>query len=148
MSTNIAERRRLVGGIYRCGSPCVLVLVTGINETTGLLAVTLLTPDVELGGCADLLLQRSEAGLAYAVLAQASIFGYATAEQLDAERGEIGRVADNVLASLNAFRNEEATDHPVAGPPILSSDDPRWGFKLAELERLRAALTPVGQIPA
>lgn len=133
----------VVGGIYRIdpmdfGTPSALVLVTGFNESTQSLSVTLLSPDMELGGSADLRLETSETGLSYNVLAESDIFSYAWVAQVNSARGELGRVSGGVLASLDALRNDEKVGHAVAGPPIIERSDPRWAFKLSELNRLQA----------
>lgn len=128
-----------VGGIYRL-DPGVLVLVTGREPITRSLSVTLLSPDIELAASTDLRLSPADTGLAYEVLAQTDVFGYAQADQIDSVRGELGRVTQAVLESLHALRNDEALGHQVAGPPITERSDPRWAFKLSELGRLQAAV--------
>lgn len=132
-----------VGGIYRIdamdvGTSSALVLVTGFDKSTQSLSVTLLSPDIELGGSADLRLEKAETGLSYDLLAESDIFSYAWVVQVNSVRGELGRVSEDVLASLNAVRNDEQVGHPVAGPPIIERSDPRWAFKLSELSRLQA----------
>ena len=132
-----------VGGIYRIdpmdiGTPSALVLVTGFDESTQSLSVTLLSPDMELGGSLDLALATTESGLAYDVLAESDIFSYAWVAQINSARGELGRVGEEILESLDALRNEEQVGHPVRGPPIIERSDPRWAFKLSELGRLQA----------
>ena len=132
-----------IGGIYRIDpmdveTPSALVLVTGFEESTQSLSVTLLSPDMELGGSLDLALDTTETGLAYNVLAESDIFSYAWVAQINSVRGELGRVGQAVLASLDALRNDEKVGHAVAGPPIIERSDPRWAFKLSELSRLQA----------
>ena len=132
-----------VGGIFRIdpmdvGSPSALVLVTGFDESTQSPSVTLLSPEMELGGSADLSLAETETGLAYNVLAESDIFSYAWVVQINTARGELGRVGHEVLASLDALRNGDEVGHEVAGPPIIERSDPRWAFKLSELSRLQA----------
>lgn len=132
-----------VGGIYRIdpmdvGAPSALVLVTGFDESTQSLGVALLSPDMELGGSLDLALDTTETGLAYNVLAESDIFSYAWVAQINSARGELGRVGQEVLESLDALRNDEKVGRSVAGPPTIERSDPRWAFKLRELGRLQA----------
>lgn len=129
-----------IGGIYRAvamdrDTPSALVLVTDFDEATQSLSVTLLSPDIEFGSSMDLVLFGDEIGRAYDLLAEADIFGYAWVVQLDRL---VGRVDNQVLQVLAALREEEAIDRPVAGPPVVGRDDPRWNFKLQELKRLQA----------
>lgn len=67
-----------VGGIYRTravdpGIPSALVLVTDVDDTTRSVAVTLLSPDIELGSSVDLLVAGDDIGRAYDVLVQSDI---------------------------------------------------------------------------
>lgn len=129
-----------LGGIFRCvpmdpGSPAALVLVTAIDEAAQCLGVTLLSPDIEFGTSADLLLSRQDTGLAYALLAESDVFGYAWIVQLDRK---LGRVDAPVLDAISALRDEEPVGHPIAGPPAVQQSDPRWSFKLQELKRLQS----------
>lgn len=131
-----------VGGIYRIdamafATPSALVLVTSFDEPTQSLSVTLLSPDIELGGSADLALAVTDTGLPYKVLVESDIFSYAWVAQINPARGELGRVSDGVLRSLDALRNDDQVGHAVAGPPIIERSDPRWAFKLSELSRLQ-----------
>lgn len=107
-----------IGGIYRArrhaGSRQVLVLVHDAEEATQELAVTLLSPDVELGSSTDLLLDRRDTGLTYQLLAEPSLFAYLPASQLGRR---LGQVPERVLEALAALRNDDPVDHPVAGPP-------------------------------
>ena len=86
-----------VGGIYRIdpmdvGTPSALVLVTGFDQSTQSLSVTLLSPDMELAGSArPSPLIRHETGLAHRVSAESDIFGYAWVAQINTVRGELGR---------------------------------------------------------
>ncbi|TXI65323.1 hypothetical protein [Mycolicibacterium mageritense] len=127
-----------VGGIYRAVAvdqdTAALVLVTALDDATESLAVTLLSPDVEFGSSADLLLLSEETGRPYHLLAESDVFGYVRTTQLDRL---IGRVDAQVLEALSALRTGDAVDHPVGGPPVGGRSDPRWGFKLQELERLQ-----------
>lgn len=129
-----------IGGIYRAvamdrDTPTALVLVTDFDETTQSVTVTLLSPDVEFGSSADLLLSGEEIGRTYDLLAEADIFGYMWVVQLDRR---IGRVDAQVLEALSALREEDVVDRSVAGPPVLDRSDPRWKFKLQELTRLHS----------
>ncbi|MCA0306405.1 MAG: hypothetical protein LCH87_03385 [Actinobacteria bacterium] len=129
-----------LGDIYRCvpmdpGTPAALVLVTAIDEATQSVGITLLSPDVEFGTSADLLLSKQDTGLAYALVAESDIFGYVWIVQLDRK---LGHVDGPVLDALSALREEEPVDHPIAGPPALQRSDPRWSFKLQELKRLQS----------
>ena len=36
------------------------------------------------------------------------------------------------------MREDDALDRPVAGPPVVDREDPRWTFKLRELQRLQS----------
>lgn len=128
-----------IGGIYRAvamdrDTPSALVLVTYFDDATQSVSVTLLSPDVEFGSSADLILHGDQIGRAYDLLVEADIFGYAWVVQLDRR---IGHVEEEVLDALVALREQEAVDRPVAGPPIVGRDDPRWAFKLQELKRLQ-----------
>ena len=128
-----------IDGIYRAvamdsDTPSALVLVTDFDDVTQSVTVTLLSPDIEFGSSTDLVLSGGEFGRAYDLLAESDIFGYAWAVQLDRR---IGRVDRQVLDALVALREEEAIDRPVAGPPVVGRDDPRWNFKLQELQRLQ-----------
>jgi hypothetical protein len=140
----------ILGGIYRIDTlpawtPSALVLVTGFDESTQSLSVTLLSPDMELGGSLDLALDKTETGLAYNVLAESDIFGYAWVAQINSARGELGRVEQAVITSLDALRNDENVGHALAGPPIIERSDPRWAFKLSELSRLQAVTAVEGR---
>lgn len=128
-----------IGGIYRAmpmdpGTAAVLVLVTAVDVATQSLTVTLLSPDLELGTSSDLVLRGEEIGRPYGLLAETDVFGYVWLVQLDRQ---VGRVDAKVLDALSALRDEDAVDRPVAGPPVVERSDPRWNFKLQELERLR-----------
>ncbi|MFN3008427.1 hypothetical protein ACK12G_34665 [Mycolicibacterium wolinskyi] len=132
-----------IGGIYRAvamdrDTPAALVLVTDFDETTQSVTVTLLSPDIEFGSSADLVLSGEEIGRTYDLLAESDIFGYMWVVQLDRR---IGRVDAQVLEELSALREEDAVDRPVAGPPVLGRSDPRWNFKLQELKRLQRLTT-------
>lgn len=132
------NQQKDIGGIFRAdpmapGEPSALVLVTGFVEAIASVAVTLLSPDMELGGCADLVIAREDSGLPYNLIAEADIFGYLGAVQLD---HELGRVSERVLAALDSLRNDDPVGLAVAGPPIIQRSDPRWDFKLSELARL------------
>ena len=126
-----------IGGIYRVVAndrvTAALVLVTDLDAATGSLTATLLSPDIEFGSSTDLILIEEETGCPYQLLAQSDVFGYLWMTQVDRF---IGRVNERVLAALCALRNEDAVDHPVAGPPVLNHSDPRWEFKLQERKRL------------
>lgn len=129
-----------IGGIYRAvamdrDTPSALVLVTAFDQSTQSLTVTLLSPDIEFGSSTDLVLSGAEIGRAYDLLVESDIFGYAWVVQLDRR---LGRVDSQVLEVLAALREEKAIDRPVAGPPVVGRDDPRWNFKLQELKRLQA----------
>jgi hypothetical protein len=129
-----------IGGIYRAvamdrDTPSALVLVIDFDQATQSLTVTLLSPDIEFGSSTDLVLSGDEIGRAYDLLAESDIFGYAWVVQLDRR---VGRIDSQVLEVLAALREEEAIDRPVAGPPVVGRDDPRWNFKLQELKRLQA----------
>jgi hypothetical protein len=128
-----------IGGIYRAvamdrDSQSALVLVTDLDAATQSVTVTLLSPDIEFGSSADLVLSGDETGRAYDLLAESGIFGYAWAVQLNRRVGGVGRQALDALAAL---REDEVADRPVAGPPVTGRDDPRWGFQVQELERLK-----------
>lgn len=128
-----------IGGIYRAAAmdrdtAAALVLVTDFDETTQSVTVTLLSPDVEFGSSADLVLSGEEIGRMYDLLAESDIFGYMWVVQLDRR---IGRVDAQVLEALSALREEDVVDRPVAGPPVVDRSDPRWNFKLQELKRLQ-----------
>lgn len=127
-----------IGGIYRAVArghdTAALVLVTGLDNEAECLAVTLLSPDIEFGSSTDLLLLGEETGRPYHLLAESDVFGYVRTTQLDRL---IGRVGSQVLEALSALRTGDAVDHPVGGPPVVDRSDPRWGFKLQELERLQ-----------
>lgn len=128
-----------VGGIYRAvamdrNTPSALVLVTDVDPSTQSVTVTLLSPDMEFGSNTDLVLIGDEIGRAYDLLAESDIFGYAWFVQLDRR---VGRVDTDVLQALDALRDEEAVDRPLAGPPVVERTDPRWSFKVHELKRLQ-----------
>ena len=104
------------------------MLVIGFEESTQSLSVTLLSPDMELGKTSwTFALDTTETGLAYNVLAESDIFSYAWVAQINSVRGELGRVGQAALASLDALRNDERVGHAVAGPPIIERSDPRLG---------------------
>ncbi|RNM13009.1 hypothetical protein [Nocardioides pocheonensis] len=129
-----------IGGIYRAvamdrDTPSALVLVTHFEEGTQSLAVTLLSPDIELGSSTDLVLSGEEIGRGYDLLAESDVFGYAWVVQLDRR---VGRVDSQVLEAVSALREGGAIDRTIAGPPVVDRSDPRWGFKLQELKRLQA----------
>lgn len=128
-----------IGGIYRATAmdrdiPAALVLVTNFDEATQSVTGTLLSPDVEFGSSADLVLSGEDIGRTYDLLAESDIFGYMWVVQLDRR---IGRVDAQILEALSALREEDVVGFPVAGPPVLGSGDPRWNFKIQELKRLQ-----------
>jgi hypothetical protein len=128
-----------IGGIYRAvamdrDTHSALVLVTEFDDATQSLAVTLLSPDVELGSSMDLILTGEEIGRPYDLIAEADVFGYLWVVQLDRR---LGRVDGQVIEALAALREDDAVDRPVAGPPVVDRSDPRWKFKLQELKRLQ-----------
>lgn len=132
-----------IGGIYRAAAmdrdtAAALVLVTDFEETTQSVTVTLLSPDVEFGSSADLVLSGEEIGRTYDLLAESDIFGYMWVVQLDRR---IARVDAQVLEALSALREEDDVNRPVAGPPVVDRSDPRWNFKLQELKRLQRLTT-------
>ena len=126
-----------IGGIYQArtyaDTPQVFVLVHGTDEADQELAVTLLSPDVELGSSTDLLLAVEDTGLPYRLLAEADVFTYLPAARMGRR---VGQVPSRVLEALAALRNDDPVEVPVAGPPVLTAADPRWQFQLAELDRL------------
>ena len=125
------------GSIYRIvrrDGDSALILVTDVDPTTQSVSVSLLSPDIEFGTSADLVLKKKKTGLAYDLLAESDIFGYAWVTQLDRL---LGRVDSGIVQSLAALRNDDAVGHPVAGPPVVRRTDPRWNFKLHELKRLQ-----------
>lgn len=128
-----------IGGIYRAvamdrETPAALVLVTDFDEVTQSLTVTLLSPDIEFGSSTDLVLSGTEIGRSYDLLAESDIFGYAWVVQLDRR---LGHVDASVIHALAALRYEESIDRLTAGPPVVEQTDPRWSFKLQELNRLQ-----------
>jgi hypothetical protein len=128
-----------VGGIYRAvpmnpDGRKALVLVTGIDDETQSVSVTLLSPDVALGTSIDLRIDPTETGLTYELLAESDIFGYLRFVQLD---HTFGRVDDGVLLALAALQDDDVVGHEVGGPPLVERSDPRWSFKLQELSRLQ-----------
>jgi len=132
-----------VGGVYRAravdpGIPSALVLVTDVDDTTRSVAVMLLSPDIELGSSVGLLVAGDDIGRAYDVLVQSDIFGRLPAGQLDRR---VAAVGPNVLDALSAMREDRAIDHAVAGPPVLTREDPRWDFKIEELRRFHLLTT-------
>jgi len=129
-----------MGGIYRvvamaCGIPSVLALVTDFDEVTQSVTVILLSPDIEFGSSADLLLSSDETGRAYNLLAESDIFGYAWVVQVDRY---VGRVGPQVMKVLAVLREGCATTGRLVAPPVVVPDDPRWNFKMRELKRLQA----------
>ena len=116
------------------GSPAALVLVTGVDESTQSAAVTLLSPDLELGANTDIVITSEDSGLAYALLAESDIFGYVWSAQLDRTLAQVG---GQIVDAISALRQGDYVGCSVAGPPVLDRSDPRWNFKLTELERLR-----------
>lgn len=129
----------MIGGIFRATridrhGQAALVLTTGYDDSTQSYAVTLLSPDTELGGSADLVIAATDSGLAYDLLVESDIFGYLQGAQIGRK---LGQLEPSVLDTLYALRNDDAIDTAVAGPPIYLRDDPRWTFKLAELDRIR-----------
>ncbi|GEL94874.1 hypothetical protein [Cellulomonas composti] len=128
-----------IGGIYRTvamdrDTPSALVLVTDFDDATQSLTVTLLSPDIEFGSSADIVLSGDEIGRTYGLLAESDIFGYVWVVQIDRR---VGRVEPSVLTALTELRDEGAIGRPVAGPPVVGRDDPRWNFKIHELKRLQ-----------
>ena len=130
----------MVGGIRRLaptgGGRAALVLVaTGWPD--GDVEVVLLSPDVEFGGSQDILLDRGDTGLVYALIAETDVFGYVDPARLGRE---LARVDVATISAAHALRYGEVADRPAAGPPVWSRADPRWVWKLAELERLVEAI--------
>ena len=130
------------GGIYRLvapknGIPAALVLVTGMeHDWQGDIAfVTLLSPDVEFGSSTDILATKHEIGRPYDLLIETDIFSYAWRTQLDRL---IVPVEDAILRAVADMRDSNEITMSIGGPPILHRSDPRWTFKLQELDRLQA----------
>lgn len=128
-----------VGGMYRAvppfgDGPAALVLVTGADNGGRSAAVTLLSPDVQFGTSADILIPAG-AGRPYVLLAQSDVFGWVWTTQLDRQ---VGSVPDTNLDVLSALRDNDQPAGVTAGPPVLTRDDPRWRFKADELVRLHA----------
>ncbi len=116
------------------GPPAALVLVTSVDESTQSATVTLLTPDVEFGASADIVIGPEDSGLAYTLLAESDIFGYVWCTQLDRV---LARLDSKIVDAVSALRQGDYVGSAVAGPPILERRDPRWNFKLHELARLQ-----------
>lgn len=114
-------------------SPAALVLVTSVDESTQSAAVTLLSPDMELGGNTDIVISPEDSGLAYALLAESDIFGYVWSAQLDRT---LTQVSGQIVDAISELRQGNYAGY-TAGPPVLDRSDPRWNFKLSELERLQ-----------
>lgn len=142
-----------IGGIYRAvaadrGAPAALVLVTAIDEATRSASVVLLSPDIQFGSSRDLVLSGQEIGRGYDLLAQCDILGHLRVGQLDRR---IGGVDARVAEDLHALRAGEPASRRPAGPPVVERSDPRWAFKVAELNRLsrlHARRPTVGSISA
>ncbi len=115
----------------------VLVMVTGGGDEQAH-PVVLLSPDAGLGGDRDLFLAPEDTGLPYEVVAQADVFGYVWAVQLDPP---LGTTPPPLLAAVEGLQRAEP-DRPApdsrAGPPIATRADPRWRHKEQELMRLQA----------
>ena len=129
-----------VGGVYRAVAPghdeaaAALVLVTGVDEATQSVEVTLLSPDLEFGSSLDLVLTGDEIGRGYDLLVESDVFGYVWASQLDRW---IGRVDAGLLAALGGLRAGGVVGRAVGGPAVVGRSDPRWEFKQQELRRLQ-----------
>lgn len=132
-----------VGGIYRVvsmtpGVSAALVLVIGVDEAEQTTTVVLLSPDIELGGSSDLLLEPEETGLAYSILVEADVVGLVPVTLLDRN---LGRVGERVVASIMAARSDEEVNYKLAGPAVTQRLDPRWKFKISELRRFQIAVS-------
>jgi hypothetical protein len=136
-----------IGGIYRAvaadrGAPAALVLVTAVDAATRS-TVVLLSPDIQFGSSRDLVLSGPEIGRGYDLLAQCDILGHLRVGQLDRR---IGGVDARVAEDLRAVRAGESSSRPPAGPPVVERSDPRWAFKVAELNRLRRLHAASGEV--
>jgi hypothetical protein len=118
------------------GAPPALVLVTESDHELEAHTVVLVSPDTEFGGDRDLLLGNEETGLAYDVLVQAEVASYAWTVQLDAVHGQISQHWLDAVTNLMADGPEPVDPDLRAGSTIVSRQDPRWPFKVAELGRL------------
>jgi hypothetical protein len=53
--------------------------------------VTLLSPDMEFGGSADIVIASEDSGLAYTLIAESDVFGYVWCAQLDRALSRAGQ---------------------------------------------------------
>jgi hypothetical protein len=117
-------------------APPALVLVISSDHDREAHSVVLASPDTDFGGDRDLLLGPDETGLAYDVIVQAEVSGYAWTVQLDAVVGHVDTIWLDTVLDLQQDEPELPDPDLRAGAPIVSRADPRWPFKVAELERL------------
>lgn len=100
--------------------PC-LVLVTGTEDPRACATVMVLSPDIEMGTDADLLLSREISGLSYDLVALPDVTGPAWFVQLGPVLGVVG--------VSNA-------DLPPAGIALRDERDSRWAWKESRLDAL------------
>lgn len=113
-----------------------LVVVTGVDDATQSVAVTLLSPDLEFGSSTDLVVSGARIGRSYDLLAQSDIFGYVQAAQLDRRIGHVGRDLCEALGAPTRSSSRRWPDRRYCG------DDPRWAFTLRALARLQRLTCP------
>jgi hypothetical protein len=118
------------------GTPAALVLVTASDRDREAHTVVLISPDTDFGGDTDLLLSPVETGLAYDALIQTEVTSYAWTVQLDAVHGQVDVHWLNTVVKMQGDEPTSVEPDVRAGGPVTSRRDPRWPFKVAELERL------------
>jgi hypothetical protein len=110
----------------------------------GPVTVTPISLDRQCASGWDALVDGSELDLGYDCMVEIWNYGRIARAQLDETFGRVHPAANRRLAALwKAMRNgEEAPQGVLAGPPILSENDPRVGFQRDEIERVRPFYTP------
>ena len=105
-------------------TPARLVLVLEVDQNLGCADLMLLSPDVDMGGDADVVLPPGLTGRPYPLLALTDVRAPAYLVQVTTFIGAV------TLAAVEQL-------HP-AGGPVDDERDPRWAWKECELDALTA----------
>ena len=115
------------------------VLVLDVDSPPMFAQIALMTPELDLAGGRDVLLDGSADNLPYKLLVELDVLGPVFVDQLG---GLIGRVEPGFADTLGRAPASELAAVPtrLVGLPITHRSDPRWDFKTRELATLHALI--------